>query len=147
MPPSNGTHAPEIGGVLFGSNRAVAGPRNPEKRCVFAAFRVVNSLGTHKSLQVRALANRERVGHADGMAVHATEPSTTPTACFDDLDLDRDEDRAEWQRRLNELATVRLATARERLERLGIIDTEGNLVSRELPPDMLPDSEATLETG
>ena len=81
------------------------------------------------------------------MAVHATEPSTTPTACFDDLDLDRDEDRAEWQRRLNELATVRLATARERLERLGIIDTEGNLVSRELPPDMLPDSEATLETG
>jgi predicted ABC-type ATPase len=81
------------------------------------------------------------------MAVHATEPSTTPTARFDDLDLDRDEDRAEWQRRLSELATVRLGTARERLERLGIIDTEGNLVSRELPPDMLPDSEATLETG
>jgi hypothetical protein len=36
---------------------------------------------------------------------------------------------------------------RARFERLGIIDAEGKLVSNELPPDMLPDSDTTLETG
>jgi hypothetical protein len=81
------------------------------------------------------------------MAVHATDAAPIPTARFDDLNLDRDDDRAEWHRRLRELATARLGTARARLERLGIIDSDGNLVSNELPPDMLPDSDATLETG
>ena len=37
--------------------------------------------------------------------------------------------------------------ARVRLERLGIVDRDGNLTSTELPADMLPDSDATLETG
>ena len=32
-------------------------------------------------------------------------------------------------------------------ERLGIVDAEGKLVTNELPPDMLPDSDTTLETG
>lgn len=41
------------------------------------------------------------------------------------IDLDRDEDRVEWRRRL----------------------AESKLVSNELPPDRLPDSNATLETG
>jgi len=81
------------------------------------------------------------------MAVHATDPAPIPNARFDDLDLDRDDDRAEWHRRLRELATARLATARARLERLGIIDAKGKLVSTELPPDMLPESDTTLETG
>jgi hypothetical protein len=81
------------------------------------------------------------------MAAHANNPAPIPAARFDDLDLDRNEDRAEWHRRLRELATARLATARARLERLGIVDVEGNLVSTELPPDMLPDSDTTLETG
>jgi len=45
------------------------------------------------------------------------------------------------------LAAARLAGARARLERLGIIDADGKVVSTELPPDMLPDSDATLETG
>lgn len=81
------------------------------------------------------------------MAAHANEATPIPAARFDDLDLDREEDRVEWRRRLSELAKVRLATARTRLERLGIIDAEGDLVSRELPPDMLPDSDATIETG
>lgn len=81
------------------------------------------------------------------MAAHSTDASPIPGARFDDLDLDLDEDRVEWQRRLGELATVRLTAARTRLERLGILDREGNLVSGELPPDMLPDSETTLETG
>ena len=39
------------------------------------------------------------------------------------------------------------ASARARFERLGIVDAEGKLVSNELPPDMLPDSDTTLETG
>jgi len=70
-----------------------------------------------------------------------------PEARFDDLDLDREEDRVEWRRRLAELSAVRLASARARFERLGIVDAEGKLVSSELPPDMLPDSDTTLETG
>jgi len=70
-----------------------------------------------------------------------------PEARFDDLDLDREEDRVEWRRRLAELSRARLASARARFERLGIVDAEGKLVSTELPPDMLPDSDTTLETG
>lgn len=70
-----------------------------------------------------------------------------PEARFDDLDLDREEDRTEWRRRLGELAAGRLSSARARLERLGIVDVDGKLVSTELPPDMLPESDTTLETG
>lgn len=81
------------------------------------------------------------------MAAPARALSPIPSAPFDDLDLDRDEDRDEWQRRLTALASARLALARARLEHLGIIDEHGNLVSTDLPPDMLPDSDTTLETG
>jgi hypothetical protein len=45
------------------------------------------------------------------------------------------------------LAAARIAAERVRLERLGIIDANGDLKSRELPADMLPDSDTTLETG
>ena len=77
-----------------------------------------------------------------------TAPSSPiPSAPFDDLDLDVDADRQEWSRRLEELAATRLAPARARLERLGIVDKEGKLTSNELPADMLPDSDTTLETG
>jgi hypothetical protein len=46
-----------------------------------------------------------------------------------------------------ELALARIQAARSRLERLGIIDANAKLVSRELPPDMMPESDTTLETG
>ena len=81
------------------------------------------------------------------MVARVTDPSQIPSAMFNDLDLDRDEDRAEWERRLMDLAAKRIAAARSRLERLKIIDTNGKLLSTDLPPDMLPDSDATLETG
>ena len=42
---------------------------------------------------------------------------------------------------------TRIVAERARLEQLGIVDANGDLVSRELPPDMLPESEATVETG
>ncbi len=45
------------------------------------------------------------------------------------------------------LAAARIVAERARLERLGIIDVNGNLVSTALPPDMFPESDATLETG
>lgn len=90
---------------------------------------------------------REPLRQADAMALHAPAQPTIPSARLDDLDLDREEDRDEWRRRLQALATARLAAARTRLEGLGIIDAKGNLVSNELPPDMLPDSDTTLETG
>ncbi len=45
------------------------------------------------------------------------------------------------------LAAARIAAERTRLERLGVIDATGALVSRALPPDMLPASDATVETG
>jgi hypothetical protein len=73
--------------------------------------------------------------------------SPIPSAPFDDLDLYRPEDEEEWERRVMALATARIAAERARLERLGIVDARGDLVSRELPSDMLPESETTLETG
>ena len=81
------------------------------------------------------------------MSTPAADSSLIPSVRIDDLDLGRDEDRQEWDRRLMALASVRIASARARLERLGIIDAAGNPVSTALPPDMLPDSDTTLETG
>lgn len=80
-------------------------------------------------------------------AAYANDPSPIPTALMGDLDLDRDQDEEEWERRVMELASVRIQAARARLERLGVIDADGKLVSSELPPDMMPDSDTTLETG
>jgi hypothetical protein len=45
------------------------------------------------------------------------------------------------------LAAARIVAERTRLERLGIIDAHGDLISQDLPPDMLPKSDTTLETG
>jgi hypothetical protein len=70
-----------------------------------------------------------------------------PSAPFDDLDIDRDEDDEEWERRLMQLAGQRVQAARDRLEHLGVVDAEGELVFAELPSDMRPDSDTTLETG
>jgi hypothetical protein len=81
------------------------------------------------------------------MSARLTEPSPIPSAPFDDLDLDRPEDEEEWDRRVMALAAARIAAERVRLEQLGIIDANGDLVSHELPPDMLSDSDTTLETG
>jgi hypothetical protein len=81
------------------------------------------------------------------MHARVNDPSPIPSAPFDDLDLDRPEDEEVWDRRLMALAAARIAAERVRLERLGIIDANGDLKSRELPPDMLPDSDTTLETG
>jgi hypothetical protein len=86
--------------------------------------------------------------HPSIMHVHANEPaSPIPSAPFDDLDLDRAEDEEEWERRVMALAAVRIAAERVRLERLGILDANGELVSRVLPSDMLDGSDTTLETG
>jgi phage terminase Nu1 subunit (DNA packaging protein) len=87
-----------------------------------------------------------RVGHSEDVVASAGT-TLIPEARFHDLDLDREEDRVEWRRRLAELATARLAGARARFQQLGIIDARGKLISTELPPDMLPDSDTTLETG
>jgi hypothetical protein len=81
------------------------------------------------------------------MLAPANDPSPIPSAPLDDLDLDRPEDEEEWERRVMALAAARIAAERARLERLGIIDANGNLVSTALPPDMLPESDTTLETG
>ena len=81
------------------------------------------------------------------MHAYVSEPSPIPSAPFDDLDLDRAEDEEEWDRRVMALAATRIAAERVRLERLGIIDANGDLISRELPPDMLPESDTTLEAG
>jgi hypothetical protein len=81
------------------------------------------------------------------MSAQSSEPLPIPSAPFDDLDLDRPEDEEEWDRRVMALAAARIAAERVRLEQLGIIDANGDLRSRELPPDMLPDSDTTLETG
>jgi hypothetical protein len=81
------------------------------------------------------------------MNARTPEPGSIPSAPFDDLDLDSPEDEAEWDRRVMALAAERIAAERVRLERLGIIDADGELISRALPSDMLPGSDTTLETG
>jgi hypothetical protein len=80
-------------------------------------------------------------------ALRVADCSPIPHAPVVDLDLDREDDEQEWERRVMTLASQRLEAAQARLERLGIIDSEGQLVSRELPADMKPDSDSTLETG
>ena len=95
-----------------------------------------------------ALAVSPRVVHPYGMNARTPEPGPPiPCAPFDDLDLEKPEDESEWDRRVMALAAARIATERVRLERLGIIGTDGELISSALPPDMLPESDTTLETG
>jgi len=82
------------------------------------------------------------------MNARTPEPgSPIPSAPFDDLDLEKPEGEAEWDRRVMALSAARIAAERVRLERLGIIDAHGELISRDPPPDMLPESDTTLETG
>lgn len=85
--------------------------------------------------------------HDERMAAAANLASPIPTARFDDLDLDRDEDEAEWERRVMAVAAARLASAKARFEQMGVIDRDGKLVSSDLPSDVRPDSDTTLETG
>ena len=93
------------------------------------------------------MARLPKMGHPLIVHAPAIDPSPIPSAPFDDLDLDRPEDEEEWERRVMALAAGRIAAERARLERLGIIDAKGDLVSTELPPDMRPESDTTLETG
>lgn len=96
----------------------------------------------------RFLAERARLGHARLMSAQsAADVSSIPSAPVGELDLDRDDDEEEWERRATGLASVRIRAARARLEALGIVDANGVLVSRTLPLDMTPESDATLETG
>jgi len=62
--------------------------------------------------------------------------SAIPSAPFDDLDLDREGDEQEWERRAMALAATRIDAARTRLQRLGVIDVDGKLLSTDLPADM-----------
>jgi hypothetical protein len=100
-------------------------------------------------VRVRPWHARTKWGMFSSMRSDPNAPSTSPipNAPFDDLDLDRPEDEEEWERRVLALAAARIAAERERLEKLGVIDASGNLVSHELPPDMRPDSDTTVEAG
>ena len=86
-------------------------------------------------------------GRLSGTQARANDHSPIPSAPFDDLDLDRPEDEEEWERRVMAMAAARIAAERVRLERLGIIDENGDLRSTVLPPDMLPDSDTSVDTG
>jgi hypothetical protein len=80
-------------------------------------------------------------------SLEGSKVSSIPNAPVGDLVLERDEDEAQWEQRVMQLAASRIHSARVRLERLGVVDAEGNLVARELPLDMSPESATTLETG
>jgi hypothetical protein len=73
--------------------------------------------------------------------------SPIPEARVDDLDLDNEGDAATWDARMDAMAERRIRQARARLEQMGVIDREGQLVSRQLPPDMLPTLLTSVETG
>ena len=75
------------------------------------------------------------------------DESPIPEARVDDLDLGKEADAATWDARMDAMAEQRILQARERLEQMGVIDRGGHLVSRELPPDMLPTSLTSVETG
>jgi hypothetical protein len=96
---------------------------------------------------MKCLADLPRVVHAPTMNARTIEPSLIPSAPLDDLDLDNPTDEAEWERRVMALAAARIVAERARLEQLGIIDKNGDLVSHELPPDMNAESDTTVETG
>ena len=96
----------------------------------------------------RRLAHGAKLRHPPGMTAGGNSTTQAiPRAPVGDSDVDRDEDEEQWERRVMELAKHRLESARERLERMGIIDAHGKLVSQALPPDMQPNSDTTLETG
>ena len=76
---------------------------------------------------MRRVAEGDRFVHDEGMTAPANESNA---ARIDDLDLDVPEDREEWRRRLAALEAARLAMARARLQRLGVVDARGE---RELP--------------
>lgn len=97
--------------------------------------------------ELRPLAEREEVGHPSRMQSAPQGEDVIPSARVADLEPDRPEDDEEEERRFMALAATRIAAERVRLERLGIIDDKCDLVSRELPPDMRPESETTVETG
>jgi hypothetical protein len=80
------------------------------------------------------------------MAVSLDE-SLIPEARVDDLDLDDEADVAIWDARMDAMAERRIKQARARLEQMGVIDRDAHLVSKELPPDMLPASLTSVETG
>ena len=85
------------------------------------------------------LAVSPRVVHPSGMNARTPEPGPPiPCAPFDDLDLEKPEDESEWDRRVMALASARIATERVRLERLGIIGEDVQLISRDLPQDPQP---------
>jgi hypothetical protein len=98
-------------------------------------------------LRKRWLAIWRAIGHASLMPPLGDDRSVIPSAPCDDLDLDRPEDEEEWERRVMRLADQRIVAERARLERLGVIDRDGNLVSTELTPDMRPESDTSVETG
>lgn len=75
------------------------------------------------------------------------DESPIPEARVDDLDLDDEADAATWEARMDAMAERRIQQARARLEQMGVIDANGHLTSRELPPDMLPTSSTSVETG
>ena len=87
-----------------------------------------------------------RVNH-DEPESHDEPEGFYPTAPCDDLDLNDPVQAAEWERRVMRMATVRIALARRRLETMRIIDADGLLISRELTPDMRPESDTSVETG
>ncbi len=70
-----------------------------------------------------------------------------PEARVDDLNLRDRMDRQVWEERLAALGSTRIVQARERLMRMGVIDAEGRLLMRDLPPDMAPLSDSSVDTG
>lgn len=80
-------------------------------------------------------------------AAHIDDLAMIPSAPADDLDLERNEEEEEWERRVMALAVARIQNARARMEALGVVDANGEVVPTALPPDMAPESDTTLETG
>jgi hypothetical protein len=106
--------------------------------------------------ETRELAKRDAGARAKGGIPHAevvakmladVEREPIPEARVDDLDLDDEADVATWDGRMDAMAERRIQQARSRLEQIGVIDRDGHLVSRELPPDMRPASLTSVETG
>ena len=79
--------------------------------------------------------------------IDPVDEALIPEARVDDLDLDNEADVATWDARMDAMADRRIRQARARLEQMGIIDRDGRLVSREVPPDMRPTSVTSVETG
>ncbi len=69
-----------------------------------------------------------------------------PDVSLDEVDFDDEPNADAWRARVQARAGHHVADAMARFRALGLVDQEGHVVERELPPDMQPGSKTSVAT-